>query len=79
MRIRGRGTIAAKTDALAAFQGERQAETALGPGLSARIMAVKIRLADLWPATMIALGLALTLAWTGLLTGLLVWGLVRAI
>jgi hypothetical protein len=74
MRIQG--TSAAETNALAAYQNERQAEAALGP--SARVVARRGRLGDLWPLTMIALALV-TLAWAGFLVGLIWFGIGRLI
>jgi hypothetical protein len=55
-----------------AYQDERQGETDLGPGPSARI---GVMLANLWPETMVALALGLTVAWTGLLMSLVWWGI----
>jgi hypothetical protein len=65
-----------ETDGLAAYQDQPRAKAAFGP---ARTMALRARLADLWPVTMIALALGLTLAWTGLLVSLLWWGIERLI
>jgi hypothetical protein len=80
MWFRGRGTIAAETnDVLAAYQVERPADTGLAPGLAARIVALKGGLANLWPVTMIALALGLTVAWTGLLMSLVWWGIEELI
>ena len=59
----------------AACQDERPAESALTPGLSAHFVVAKSRLADLWPLTMIALALSVTVAWTGLLISLVWWGI----
>jgi hypothetical protein len=56
---------------LAAYRDERSAEPAFGAVASARIAALKTRLADFWPLAMIASGLGLTLAWSGLLASLL--------
>jgi hypothetical protein len=75
--MKAQGTIASEASALAAYQDERQAETALGS--SVRIVGLRARLADLWPITMIALALVLTLAWTGFLVGLLWFGIGRLI
>ena len=45
----------------------------------ARIASLKASLADLWPVTVIALALGLTLAWTGVLMSLLWWGIEELI
>jgi hypothetical protein len=47
--------------------------------LAARIVALKGGLANLWPVTMIALALGLTVAWTGLLMSLVWWGIEELI
>jgi hypothetical protein len=44
---------------------ELQATTKAHPETAARVEAMKARLADLWPASVIALGGVLTVIWTG--------------
>jgi hypothetical protein len=75
MRFRGRGTIAAETNVLAAYQAERPLETGLAPALSARALALKAKLVNLWPVMTIGLALGLTAVWTGLLLRLLWLGI----
>jgi hypothetical protein len=75
MWLRGRGTIEAETELLAGYQNERSTEAAL----ATPITALKERLANLWPVTMITLALGLTVAWTGLLMSLLWWGIEELI
>jgi hypothetical protein len=91
MSLQGRGTMTAPTDGLAAYQDQSRTKPAFG---AARLMALRAKLADpwpltmiglrakladLWPLTMIALALGLTLAWTGLLMSLLWRGIARLI
>jgi hypothetical protein len=60
---------------LATYQNARSAEAAF----ATPITGLKDRLANLWPVTMIALALGLTVAWTGLLMSLVWWGIEELI
>jgi hypothetical protein len=62
--------MTAESDDLAAYQP--QPRVAIHP---ARILMFRAKVKDLWPVTMIGFALSLTLAWTGLLMGLLWWGI----
>ena len=70
-----RDGMTARTNELAAYQGSPPSR----PALATRLAALRTRLADLWPVTMIALALGLTLAWTGLLVSLAWRGIERLI
>jgi hypothetical protein len=59
----------------ATFEQSRTPDFAPGSALAAKAVAIRGAVAGAWPPAMIALGLALTLAWSG---GLL-WLLVRII
>jgi hypothetical protein len=73
MTLQGRDSMTADSVGLAAYQGQLRAKPAFGSA------ALKASLADLWPLTMIALALGLTLAWTGLLVSFAWWGIERLI
>lgn len=55
----------------AVFEDPQQAEALPRSVTVSRLVIIKSRLADLWPPTMIAFGLALTFLWTGGLIWLL--------
>jgi hypothetical protein len=74
MRILSRG-VAAERDVLTACH----AEASFRVGLFARFAALKAKLADLWPVTVVALALGVTLAWSGVLASLLWWGIEELI
>ena len=47
---------------------------AFTPATVAPIRAIRAKLVDLWPVTVVSLAVGLTLAWTGLLMSVLWWG-----
>jgi hypothetical protein len=76
MNVHVGDTVTAETVRLAAYQGQVRARPVIG---SARMAVLGARIVDLWPATIIALALGLSLAWTGLLMSLMWWGIERLI
>jgi hypothetical protein len=76
MSVQGYDSMMAESDGLVAYQGQLRAQPDFG---SARVAALRPRLADLLPVTMIVLGLGLTAAWTGLLVSLAWWGIDQLI
>jgi hypothetical protein len=76
MSVQGHDSVMAESDGLVAYQGQLRAQPDFG---SARVAALRGRLPDLWPVTMIVLGLGLTAAWTGLLVSLAWWGIEQLV
>jgi uncharacterized iron-regulated membrane protein len=76
MSLQGHDSITVEPNVLAAYRGQLRAKAAFG---SARVAALRAGLVELWPVTMIALALGLTLVWTGLLARLVWWGIERLI
>jgi hypothetical protein len=76
MKVLGYGTVAAEPNVVSAYRGERQTKAAFD---SARIVALRAKLTEFCLASMMGLGVVLTLAWTGLVVGALYWGLAQLI
>jgi hypothetical protein len=55
--------------------GTPQIESAAHRAVAARIITILAKLADLWPQTLLALGVILTLVWSGVL----VWWLMAIV
>jgi hypothetical protein len=57
---------------MTAVEGAQEIGAASPPAAVTPLATIKARLADLWPLTMVALGLVLTIIWIASLLGLLV-------